>query len=123
MQAWIQAVADECRGKSWEDYPLLTASCGRGPSTATDEDRRACAVACVDAIVNSEPNIEELPAYREAVNDCFARVDATLGRGEVRCFFRASIPATTRTGDPHERCETACREHAAEVRRRWSSGH
>jgi hypothetical protein len=61
--------------------------------------------------------------YDEALRNCIARVEQTLGHDEPRCRFRGALPPTTPQGaNPREQCDLACRGRAMEVRSQWERG-
>jgi hypothetical protein len=80
----------------------------------------ACGLACIEAVNPTELSPSERAVYQQGLAACIALVDQSLGRGEFRCHFRDPIRNLRWAGDPYQKCDTECRNYAAQVRAQWA---
>ena len=124
LQSWMDREAERCQAAGPGRLEAVRA-CEDGPPTVTPDQRDACSTACIEAAYtppsgHAKPTPSEEAIYQDGLEACIARVDQSLGRGEIRCHFKGRIRHGTTFGDPYQQCETACRVRAAQVRAQWA---
>jgi hypothetical protein len=119
IQAWIDKETARCLAAGPQGIKSVR-PCTDGPPTVTAAEMTACGLACIEAVNPSELSPSERAVYQQGLAACIALVDQSLGRGDFRCHFRDPIRNLRWVGDPYQKCDSECRNYAAEVRAQWA---
>ncbi len=127
IEEWVTGADRFCRtGHSgWPTKREVEAGreyCSRPIPGVTLDDRKECSSRCLEAWVASthfatdppRPTDDEQKAFDEALHECLARVEQTLGREAPPCRFKQALPPGM-----YEQCDRSCRERALQLKQEW----
>ncbi len=124
VEAWLDGTDDACRpplhgDPTKSDVEHGRAYCSTNVRGASDYDHTECLERCRDRLARVVHHHETLTAsdrraFDEALQECIAHVEQTLGHDVLPCHFKKPLPAGA-----YEQCDSACRARAMQVRHEW----